>query len=333
MKRMSVSCSPNASKLLGSAILLSLLVVASTSSADGPAKSLATEPCASQAGRYTVAPSGSTLTALAACHEHEGKTASAWAEYLEASTMAQHERRADVAASAKQRAGALEPKLSTLAVRVPPGWDLPGIDVKRDGITLVRAAWGTAAPVDPGEHRIEVTAPGKRPFHRTIVVRPGSIAVTVEVGPLEDEPSTAVGTTSLTAASVPGEDKSDSRPGSTQRGLGLAIGAVGLASLGVGTFFGIRALDKSDAARAACPSSPCADHDAVQTNQQAKDAATVSTISLAAGGGLFLLGSILFFTAPSKAPAASHAAPAPQKPKVDVAASSGYAGLRVGGEF
>jgi len=288
------------------------------------------------------------LHALAACHEQQGKTASAWAEYLEAATMAQHEKAADTATSARQRASALEARLSTLAVRVAPGWDIAGLEVKRDGMTLVRAAWGTAGPVDPGEHRIEATAPGKLPWVKTVIVRPGAGAQSVDVGPLDDAPGGAVGVTSLTSATMANGMLVSSDPspvadhpvqvstgGGTQRGIGLALAGIGLAGVGVGTYFGIRTLDKSDEARAACPTTPCSDRAAVQTNDEAKTAATISTISLAAGGGLMLLGSLLFFSAPSSTRPATASAPkpAPRRPTFDVAATPAFAGLRLGGDF
>jgi hypothetical protein len=96
-----------------------------------------------------------------------------------------------------------------------------------------------------------------------------------------------------------------------------------LASLGVGTYFGIHTLDLRDEARRTCPSSPCNDRTAVRTNDQAKTSATIATATLASGGGLFLLGSILFFSAPSATP----------KPSIGVAVTPSSAGVGVGGSF
>ena len=287
--------------------------------------------------------SGASLSALASCHEQQGKTASAWAEFLEASTMAHHEKRFDVEASAKQRAASVEGRLSTLAVRVAPPWDIPGLDVRRDGIALVRATWRTPAPVDPGEHRVEVTAPGKLPWRRVVIVRPVAGGQTVDIGPLEDAPQKAIiGTATLTSAAVPGTSfpiENDhpvdlSHPGSAQRAIGLLIAGVGVAGVGVGTYFGIRTLDQSDSARRACPQSPCSDRAAIDSNDQAKTSATISTVSLAGGGGLLLLGSILFFTAPSAQGSQPTATAPPRvKPTFDIAATPAFSGLRVAGDF
>ena len=341
------SFSTTASRLLTSSIVVTAVTLASTAAADKPATS-GVDPCAGAAARYVVTPTAVMLHALAACHEQHGQTASAWAEYLEAATTAQREKSNDTALSARQHASALEARLSTLAVRVAPGWDIAGLEVRRDGMTLVRAAWGTAGPVDPGEHRIEATAPGKLPWVKLVNVRPGTSAQTVEVGPLEEEGAgrvaVAVGVTSLTSATmangaiVASDSPLSDHPvqvssGSTQRGIGIALAGIGLAGVGVGTYFGIQTLDKSDAARQACPTTPCSDRSAVTTNDEAKTASTISTISFAAGGGLMLLGSILFFTAPSTSrPAAIAKAPPPRRPSFDVSASPAVAGLRLGGD-
>jgi len=338
MLRTSAVPSPISRTLLASATVLASLALARPAASQTPAVD-ASDACGEASGRHIFAPSGASLLVLASCHEQRGRTASAWAEYLEAATMAHREKRFDVEAAAKSQAASLEKHLSTLAVRVAPGADIPGLDVRRDGIVLGRATWGTAAPVDPGEHRIEATAPGRLPWRRTIVVRPGEGAQSVDVGPLEDS-STAVATTTLTSATMPRDDARGSVPdrsqapastGSTQRTLGLAAAGAGLVGLGLGTYFGIRTFDQSDAARRACPTSPCSDRAALETNDQAKTSAVVSTVSLAAGGGLVLLGSLLFFTAPAAPPRAS-AGPVRAR-TFDVAATPAFTGVRMGGDF
>src|SRR5206468_651690 len=62
-----------------------------------------------------------------------------------------------------------------------------GLVITQDGVELVRAAWGMALPVDPGEHQIEARAPGKKPWTRYIVTAPGADRQELEVSPLEDE--------------------------------------------------------------------------------------------------------------------------------------------------
>jgi len=96
---------------------------------------------------------------LADCYERTGRTASAWAEFKEAEELAtkQADRRA---ATAHQRAAAIEPTLARLVVRVEPGADVPGLELHRDTTLVGRPQWGSSVPVDPGPHTIVVSAPG-----------------------------------------------------------------------------------------------------------------------------------------------------------------------------
>jgi len=317
------------------------------------------------ASRHLVSPTGATLHELAVCHERQGKTASAWAEYLEAATVAQREKRADVGAAARRRAAAIEPRLSTLAVRVAPGFHVAGLEVRRDGLVLDPAAFGTAAPVDPGEHVVVATAPGKRAWRRSVIVRAVPGATVVDVGPLDDAPAAAgvaaaggppAGTATLTSATYPASsrgaaDASDAEhggstpadaatspgpsTGTTQRVLGLVVAGTGLVGLGLGAYFGVQTFDKSDAARAACPTSPCPDRAAVELNDEAKASGVLSTVSFAAGAGALLAGSILYFTAPSgsSGPSSPGNGRAKAAPSVGVAVTPAYSGVRVGGTF
>lgn len=289
------------------------------------------DPCAKEAGRHVVQATGESLAALARCHEREGRSASAWAEYLDAATMAQREKRPDVASSAKQRARALEKTLSTLAVRVPAHADLRSLEVRRDGVLLDRAAWGTPAPVDPGEHEVVATAPGKKPWTTVVVVNRDKHAAFVDVGPFDDDDAIA---TSADPTSTTSTDHATVQRGggSAQRTVGLALAGLGLAGVGVGAYFGVQTLDRSDAARQACPSSPCSDRAGVDLNEEAKRSGLLSTVGFAVGGAALITGAVLFFTAP-KSERGPSAPPTAQKPRVDVAAGPAFTGLRLGGSF
>ena len=126
-------------------------------------------------------PGGGTLMHLAACHEGEGKTATAWSEFNEALSWARRDGRADREAYAKARIKEIEPKLVKLNVIVPPQGRVAGLAVTRDGRALADVESGTAVPVDPGEHLIEAGAPGHAPWARRVRVdrQTGSVVVAV----------------------------------------------------------------------------------------------------------------------------------------------------------
>lgn len=312
---------------IGLAAFVTLTVPPSSALAEGRAE----DPCAVAAKQYVVSPNGSSLNALATCHEKEGKTASAWAEYLEAASMAHREKRAEVELAAKHHAKALEPKLTRLVVTVAKDADVPDLAVRRDGIAMERAAWGSPVPVDPGEHVVTAIAPGKKPWMRKAVLKPGAYTTTIEVGPFAPDTKPAlvvagashepVGTATVTSASYDPPEGPTHNRGGAQRAVGITMMGLGLVGIGLGTYFGLQTLSKSDAAEAACPSSPCSDRSAIALNEDAKRAGTISTVSFAAAGGALLVGSIVFFTAPKNGP------------RLSVATTPSYAGVNVGGAF
>jgi len=55
----------------------------------------------------------------------------------------------------------LKPKLAQLTIVVPEAMrGLPGLEVKRDDVTVGAAQWGVRLPVDKGRHAVVVTATG-----------------------------------------------------------------------------------------------------------------------------------------------------------------------------
>src|SRR5688572_30490055 len=96
---------------------------------------------------------------LAHCWEKVGRSASAWALFLDVAAAARAGNQPEREAAARERAKALEPKLTRLRVTLTD----PAADTKvmRDDQEIGRAAWGMAVPVDPGDHVIRVTASGK----------------------------------------------------------------------------------------------------------------------------------------------------------------------------
>ena len=128
------------------------------------------EACAKFADSQALDASSGTLLNLADCHEEQGKTATAWAEFLAAAELAQMQRKRQHESEAVRRANALEPKLSYLTIEVAA--QHAGLEVLKDGQLLPAGVLGTRIPVDPGEHVLEATAPGYTPVRLSITVGP-----------------------------------------------------------------------------------------------------------------------------------------------------------------
>lgn len=259
-----------------------------------------------QAGRYDEAvaklkasqdldPALGTLLNVAECYERLGRTASAWAQYREIVSLARQAGSKDREEFAEQKAKALEPRISKLAINLKPGTgDAAGMKITRDGVVVSAAELAVAIPVDPGKHIIEVTAPGKEPWSLTIEIGEGANVKQVEIPALADASSTPA---AAGGAAAPAEESSD---GSGQRIAGLVIGGVGVVGVGLGAFFGIQASSNWSDAKKQCTAYPygCT-AEGVSLQEDASSQATISTIAFIAGGVALAGGAVLFFTAGS----------------------------------
>ena len=242
---------------------------------------------------------------LADCNEHIGKLASAWAGFLEVAAESKATNQGDREKLARKRATALEPRLPKLVVDVPA--PVPGLEVKRDGILIGAAAFGTAIPIDAGTHRVVATAPGKQwetvvqavesktariALPRELPARPGAlVAGTAAIG----APVDGVTTTSAdTMASIPPVVE---HPSGTQRVLGWIVAGLGVAGLGVGAGFGLSSIGKRDDARNHCVADQC-DADGVRMRDEAIKSGNIATVATIAGGAALVGGIVLVLTAP-----------------------------------
>ena len=211
------------------------------------------------AGNYAVAcpkfveshrldPSGGTILHAAACHEKEGKLATAWSEFNEGRSLALRDRRGDREKVANERIASLAPRLGKLKVIVPPDIrQIEGLHVTLDGKELPSAAWETKVPVDKGSHVLTASATGRVTVTKSTDVTDGATSE-VTVPPLPDAPvPTPTPTKIVEAPARPAVVAPvESHRGDTQRTIGLVVGGVGVAGVVVGTVFGIRAIGIGD---------------------------------------------------------------------------------------
>ena len=248
-------------------------------------------------------PAAGTLLHLGNCYEKVGKTASAWATFLDAAASAKQQSRAEWEKLARTRAAALEPKLSRLTITASGA--VTGLEIKRDGVVVTQASLGTALPVDPGEHAIEASAPGYTAFATKVVVGPNADKKEVAVpalAPAPKDPGPAAGgaAAGTPPAGPPPPPREDS--GSGTKTIGLVVAGVGVAGIALGSVTGLMAMSANDDAKKLCPGDgACASKDGVDKNDKAKTFALVSTVGFVAGGALLAGGAVLWLTAgPSK---------------------------------
>ncbi len=252
----------------------------------------AAEACPKFEESQRLDPGLGTQLNLADCYEKVGRTASAWTIYVEVAPAARREGQDARADHATQRAAALKPLLARLTIIVPPERRIAGMSVTRDTTLVREAQWSMAIPVDPGQHTIIVEAPGKEPWQTSLDV-PAQSASTVTVPVLKDAPPDAI----ATAGTAGGAGQAtDPNAGKAQRIGGLALAGAGVVGVGLGAFFGLRAMNKKD--EAGCDGNNCPDVTARDLYEDAQSAGNVSTIGFIVGGLAVAGGAVLYFTAP-----------------------------------
>lgn len=262
------------------------------------------EACEKFAESQRLDPSLGTLLNLAVCHEKEGKTASAWAEYATAAAQAARAGQSEREQFAREQGRALEARLSKMVItadEVPPG-----LEVRLNGEVLRAAVLGSPIPVDPGTYALEASAPGKKRWSQRVQIPAGPSSTAPRIPRLEDE-AAAVAPVAPPAAeppkAAPEPRKSpgprvrgaadEEAPGSDRRTLGwISMGVSGVGVV-VGAAYGFRTLSKKSAGDEHCKGRLC-DAEGLALHDDAHRAATLSTIGfgvglLGAGIGTWLL--------------------------------------------
>jgi hypothetical protein len=261
------------------------------------------EACPKLAQSERLAPSGGTLINLAECYEHTGQTASAWAAWKDAAARANAAGKASAEKSALSRAAAVEPTLSKLTITVATDSDVPGLQVRRDGVPVGHSDLGAALPVDPGTHVVEASAPKKKAWSGKVEVaaKQTDARLTVSlIDEVEAAPPPAASAQMSAAVPAPLTPPAETSAGSTQKTVGIVIGGVGVAGLAIGTVFGLQAKSKNDEALQSqnCRTSKLCSPTGLSLTDDAKGTATASTIAFAVGGVAVAAGAVLWLTAP-----------------------------------
>jgi len=239
-------------------------------------------------------PSGGTLLNLAACHEREGRTASAWTEFSAALAQARKDGRADRVDVAQERVAALEPHLARLTIVVKEDGQGRDLEVLLDGVDVRKPAWGMALPVDPGPHVAEARATGFEPWHGSITIKGDGDTQTVEIPRLVLLPPAPAPEPTPTSLPVAAEAP-PSRSPLLRDAIMVGAAVLGVAGIGVGSYLGLHAISLERTAKGGCPNGRCTD-DAAATSQGATTNADFSTGAFAIGAAGLAAAGVLFFT-------------------------------------
>ncbi len=263
---------------------------------------------------YRVSQGLGALFHLADCWEHLGRTASAWTAYLELAERSRLAAQFDREQVARDRAAALEPKLSRLAIEVSQ--PTQKLEITRDGTRVAAAQWGLAVPVDPGVHQVTAAAPGYVSWRQAVEVGNLEGTVTLKVPVLDREPAVEASplvappvapmaapnrrtTVTARSASTPATTPAADSITRDFRVLGWVLGGLGVAGIAVGSVYGLRLADENDKADGICPTgSDCTDSEIRSYEaaiSRAQDSQTLSILGFSLGGAAVGASGVMFW--------------------------------------
>jgi tetratricopeptide (TPR) repeat protein len=242
--------------------------------------------------------------ALAECYEGLGKLASAWSQYALVEGLAIKAGQAERAEKAGKRAADLKPRLATLKIHPASGLgSVPGLAITRDGVDVGKGQWSVAVPVDVGTHAILVTAPGYKPWKKSVEILADGAGTVVEIPVLTIDPSGGVRI-----------DRDAVRP--WQRPLAIGAMAAGGAGIVAGALLGGLAIAKNgESNQGACNAHNQCTEAGLAMRSQALSLGNGSTAAFVVGGVLAAGGVVLLLTAP---------------PRDKTSPKTGFADLRLG---
>jgi hypothetical protein len=226
-----------------------------------------------------------TFISLAECEEVEGLLASARAHWQQAADLgtAQGDARAEFA---HQRLASIDPRVPRMTLRLPD--DAPaGTTIRVDDVELGAASLGLALPAEVGKHVVSVLAPGLAPSSVEVTFAEGeSREVKLELGsPLPPPPVAEL------APEAPAPDTT-THPHLPLRVASYAVMGLALVGAGVGTYYGVKAIDGKDPP--GCTGNRCNPSGAAIRDDAIGDG-NVATGVFLASGGLLVTGAVLWF--------------------------------------
>jgi hypothetical protein len=256
-----------------------------------------------------------TLLFLGECYDKLGKSASAWRAFSEAARLASRKSDEERGRLARIRASALEPAVPQLRVRVAPETRaLPSVEYTLNGLELPARDLEQPLRVDPGRALLRVTAPGHQRWETEIGILEGGSFAVVDVPELAPERSARAGPNAWDGFASPGLEQhpgSGRAPGELEprsnglRTAGWIVVTVGLAGVGAGVYFGLRAVHEAERSKSVshCPLPDRCYADGLELRDDARNHAHLSDLGIGIGASLVVGGSLLVLLAPDPAAA------------------------------
>jgi hypothetical protein len=235
------------------------------------------------------------LGMLAWCHEQQGRIATAWREYSQAADIATRQRDLERASVARQRAAALQPRLSTLRIEVPA--PASGITVTCDGALVDELSWGRPIAVDPGDVLLIARAPGRVAWSRLVSIPEQPAALLVEVPLLAPLAPPAP---ARPAPVAPAREQDMER--AREWKLPLAAATVAGVSLTAAAWLGARAWSKNQQSKLHCDPSHACDPTGGELRDEARASATAANVAFGVGVASVVTGGVLWWLAPPRQP-------------------------------
>ncbi|MBX3189118.1 MAG: tetratricopeptide repeat protein [Labilithrix sp.] len=273
------------------------------------------EACADFGESLRLGPKLGTLLNLALCHETIGKTATAWNEFHHGAAWAAQNGQKDRRDFAMQHAAALETRLPRVLLQLPAGHAIASVDV--DGEPLPDSHWYMPIFLDPGDHSVTISAPGKQRSTVRFRVTNSPTEQLVSVPSLADD--LAIAPPPAPPAPAP-ED-----PDRSRRIAGYVTAATGALGLALGLTYGLLAVEKRNEIGDQCAGIRCT-AEGLSLYDSAQSRATVATAATVIGVAATTVGVWLVVTS---RPAQSG------KPRADIGVRPrlGGAELGLGGTF
>jgi hypothetical protein len=252
------------------------------------------------AATLAIRPSAKAFFSLAQAEEQLGELGTAARDYGRAVDAAKIANEGEVVSAAQHALSALDPRVPKVRVVVSGA---SGANATLDGQPI---AVNALVAVDPGSHRVVVTAPGMRDAHASLAISEQQrldIPIRLEANDqlVHDAapPPAPPGPPPASASASPAPDMHASGA-FAWRTVGLVTAAVGAVGLGVGTYFGIDAKIKLDQSNSSgCNGNDCS-VSAASTRREAISAGNTSTALLVVGSALVATGVVLWVLAPSE---------------------------------